>query len=505
MLTLKEYKNKMLGCWMGKNIGGTLGAPLEGRNCETFEKFYDFYLQEITGKPLPNDDLDLQLVWLNALEKHKTSINSRILGEYWLSYITPNWSEYGAAKGNLADGLLPPLSGVVNNLHKDSCGAFIRSEIWACVAPGHPEIAARYALMDAEVDHADEGIYGEVFCAALESAAFVENDFEKLIDIANSYIPKDNGVRKAVECVKKSYDSGLTWKQAFYELMKCQPSSFSGRAGWTDEYGNKIECREVGYDAPGNIGIFAIGWYYGEGDFEKSMLVSLNCGEDTDCTCATLGAVFGILKGYDAIPEKWIKPIGTDIVVCSINEHDWTCKAPKTIYELCERVQRLVPVMLGSDYDMETLEIKSAEKLYYTGMKTEYEPFIDNEIKRNPYKITYEDELFDVSIDYKEAPFFTNNSTKSIGMKFMLNRGCQHWMNIRVLHPEGVSLPEGDEMRVFLYQFYHGISEFDFEIQIGDVKESKLELVMELSIEGKANKTYIPLTFVKNNAKWGAK
>ena len=57
-------------------------------------------------------------------------------------------------------------------------------------------------------------------------------------------------------------------------------------------------------------------------------------------------------------------------------------------------------------------------------------------------------------------------------------------------------------MRVFLYQFYHGMSEFDFEIQIGDVKESKIELVLDFSIEEKTNKTYIPLTFVRNNASY---
>ena len=28
-LSQEEYRDKVLGCWMGKNIGGTLGAPFE--------------------------------------------------------------------------------------------------------------------------------------------------------------------------------------------------------------------------------------------------------------------------------------------------------------------------------------------------------------------------------------------------------------------------------------------------------------------------------------------
>lgn len=60
-------------------------------------------------------------------------------------------------------GFQPPLSGRVGNYFKDSCGCFIRSEIWACLAPGLPETATKYAYLDGCVDHADEGVYGEVF------------------------------------------------------------------------------------------------------------------------------------------------------------------------------------------------------------------------------------------------------------------------------------------------------------------------------------------------------
>ena len=59
----QEYRDKVLGCWTGKNIGGTLGAPLEGRR-ELFD--VTFYTQDLWGNPVPNDDLDLQLAWLRS-------------------------------------------------------------------------------------------------------------------------------------------------------------------------------------------------------------------------------------------------------------------------------------------------------------------------------------------------------------------------------------------------------------------------------------------------------
>ena len=62
-LSFHEYLDKMRGCWNGKNIGGTLGTPFEG-----MRGLFDIqYYSQPLDKPLPNDDLDLQLVWLNAV------------------------------------------------------------------------------------------------------------------------------------------------------------------------------------------------------------------------------------------------------------------------------------------------------------------------------------------------------------------------------------------------------------------------------------------------------
>ena len=67
-LNSKVLYDKIMGCWNGKNIGGVLGAPLEGHR-GVFD--VQFYLQkDMDGNPPPNDDLDLQLVWLAAAEKY---------------------------------------------------------------------------------------------------------------------------------------------------------------------------------------------------------------------------------------------------------------------------------------------------------------------------------------------------------------------------------------------------------------------------------------------------
>ena len=58
-MTREEYQNRVLGCFVGKNIGGTLGMPMEW---ERSKNDVTYYTHDITGDPLPNDDLDIQIL-----------------------------------------------------------------------------------------------------------------------------------------------------------------------------------------------------------------------------------------------------------------------------------------------------------------------------------------------------------------------------------------------------------------------------------------------------------
>src|SRR5688572_25330341 len=152
-LTSASFYDKVYGCWMGKNCGGTLGAPLEKGFGEA-EPFDVWWYPKLQEGGIPNDDLEMQLLWLKALEEVGPGLKAEQLAQYWLDHIGYNWDEYGYSKHNLLLGLRPPVSGYFNNAFRDCMGCPIRSEIWACVAPGHPRIAAKYAYEDAICDHA---------------------------------------------------------------------------------------------------------------------------------------------------------------------------------------------------------------------------------------------------------------------------------------------------------------------------------------------------------------
>jgi len=232
------FADKVLGCWMGKNCGGTLGAPLEKGYGE--EEPYDvWWYPELREGGIPNDDLEMQLIWLKALEEVGPNLKAADLAQYWLDHIGYNWDEYGLSKTNLRLGLLPPVSGYFNNWFKHSMGCPIRSEIWACVAPGAPRIAVRLAYEDAICDHAGgESVYGEMFNTAIESAAFVVSDMETLLDIGRSYVADGSETARAVDAARAAYREGVDWRIARRRVMDAtlQCAIFSHQHGLSSNW-----------------------------------------------------------------------------------------------------------------------------------------------------------------------------------------------------------------------------------------------------------------------------
>jgi hypothetical protein len=503
-MQLDEYRKKVKGCWMGKNIGGTLGAPFEGGRGVID---IDFYTQDLGGEPLPNDDLDLQLVWLNAVEKYGRGVNASILGEYWHTYITPSWGEYGLGKNNLRNGVPPPLSGHLNNPYRDSCGAFIRSEIWACLAPGHPEIAARYAYEDAIVDHSDDGVYGEIFCATVQSAAFVESDKLKLIDIGLSWIPHGCGIARGVRSVVDCWQQGLDWKQARRKVMLEVPEHFFGR--YIGEPEKDLPFGPVGYDAPANVSFFVLGWLYGADDFGKSLCTAVGCGADTDCTGATLGATVGIIQGIDAIPEKWKQPIGMTIKTISLNLGDAGNMFPRTIDELSNRVLRLAPRFLDlADVDLfhakegYAISMRESDGLKSAPRKLSPEverTFVEEVLSRQPWMVRYDTPIYTAWLDYAGDPLVSTGKPVVLRLLFENTTPNPQWLEISWHLPAGWQAAPAVRTTLMLPQPTFGLigqARAEFTFMPGELNQSRFDLLADIRSQGRHTRLVIPVSLL---------
>lgn len=307
------YLEKVLACWRGKAIGGTLGQQFEGLEGPLDEWFY----HPVPDGMVPNDDLDVQVVYASTLASREApTVDGATLAAAWEAHVRFPWNEYGVALRNLREGLLPPLTGSVDNWFACGEGAAIRSELWACLAPGDPGRAAAFAAIDASFDHAGDGIAAARYLAAAEAAAFDTSDIDAVLDIAERQLDSGTPLAEVVATVR-SLDRSLEWSDARSVVV----DRFAG-SDFTD--------------VRMNTGFLLIGLLWGR-SFEESICITNNCGGDTDSSTASLAALLGILDP-DSLPDRWLAPIG-DAIQLSRGIVD--LDGPATLQELTQIVADL--------------------------------------------------------------------------------------------------------------------------------------------------------------------
>lgn len=306
------YNEKVRGCFVGKSVGGTLGMKYEGNLNYQEVTYYN----PVPDKMIPNDDLDLQVINLESILRSGLPVSRYYLGEIWKYHIADHApDEYAVTVSNYVSKINAPLSGIYRNKFYAGMGGAIRSELWACLAPANPALAVKFAREDACTDHYSDGIYAEMFLAAVESQAFVENDLIKLIDIALQYIP-----------------DGVKLKTAFIDVIK-----------WWNDKQDILAVRELilekyysdnWTDVTINLSFILLALLCCDGSFDKAICTATSLAYDADCTAATVGSIFGIMNP-NGIDEKWTKPIGNTLVLSPgiVNMHE-----PDTIDEFCDRI-----------------------------------------------------------------------------------------------------------------------------------------------------------------------
>lgn len=268
----------------------------------------------------PNDDLELQLVWLHLVEQGQSTLTKADFARAWIDHIHYMWDEYGRLRWNLRRGVPLESVGTFENPFHAGMGSPIRSEIWACLFAGDPDSAAYYAALDASLDHDLEGIAGEVFFAVMQSEVAAGVALEDAINRAISYLPTESETARTIAFIRQVRQNGLTEWECWSELLK--------------QHGSENFTH-----APLNVALTLWALLYGAGDFEKSILLAVNGGYDTDCTAATVGATLGFITGPEGIPHRWVEPIGEGVFV---GPGIRGIAAPTTLREFTDRTAALI-------------------------------------------------------------------------------------------------------------------------------------------------------------------
>lgn len=287
-----EYRNKLHGAWLGKLVGAALGSPFDGRK----------QAQEVAAGPEalagqeahPLEGTDFQLVWIRALQEASATASGDDLLAAWLRHITYARGEYAYARSNFLRDLRPPVSGVFNNPFRESLGGLERADLWGLLAPADPGVAARNAYQDAALDHSGPGAEAAMAFAAMVSAAFVEDEMPRLLEVALAVLPKNSKVGRVLRDVARWHGELPNWRRTREMLLR--------------SYGSE-DVR----DSAVALGTILLSLLDGAKDFGRALVTAASCGLSTSCTCSAVGAILGALLGRDAIPQPWREPIREEL------------------------------------------------------------------------------------------------------------------------------------------------------------------------------------------------
>ncbi|MDR0494416.1 MAG: ADP-ribosylglycohydrolase family protein [Treponema sp.] len=327
--------DRIYGAWLGRCAGCLLGQPIEGwrrgritsllketgnypvKNYISSDidaavrKKYDMvddrqtygggkvnWINNVSCMP-EDDDTNYTILYLKTLENYGRGFTSENAAESWLMNvpILHVCTAERAAYRNFVNLIPPPLSGSYYNAYREWIGAQIRADFFGYVSPGDTEQAAEYAWRDARISHTKNGIYGEMFCAAMIARAAVSNSLKDIIESALNEIPEKSRLYEGIQKVFAWHEKGISWEAAIDNIHAIYDESNGHH--WCHTISNAMIC--------------ALALLWGNGDFEKTLGIAVCAGFDTDCNGATTGSVTGMMTGAVKIPEKWKGPLNNKI------------------------------------------------------------------------------------------------------------------------------------------------------------------------------------------------
>ncbi|MBA8794279.1 ADP-ribosylglycohydrolase [Friedmanniella endophytica] len=316
------YAERLHAAWLGRIAGCNIGKPVEDGDHWTPAHLRD-YLERADAYPLADyvpalepmpegflfrdnwpettrgrvngsardDDIDYAILALHLLETHGAGYTTEQVGAAWLRLfpVLQTYTAERAAYLNLTDGVPVPATASYRNPYREWIGAQIRADVFGWVHPGDPTAAARLAYPDARLSHTGNGIYGELWSAALNAAAFVAADAAEALEIALGVVPERSRLHDVLTGVTALHERGLDWEQALEALH-----AEHGHYAWIHTLNNAA--------AVAAALLWSEDWMGAVGKVVMS-------GWDTDSNGATVGSVAGVLYGREGLPAHVVDPL----------------------------------------------------------------------------------------------------------------------------------------------------------------------------------------------------
>ena len=326
-----DMPDRLRAAWAGRLSGCLLGIPVEGWPSQKIAAFVKAtgqdpckgYLRSDVGQEA-RDRFDVcdedaatpydrqRFCWINNMQHFPVDDDTnytvaalRLLDRFGRGFTPDNVAEnmlYGIPALHVCTAERMAYRNLLNmeplhrcawllNPYREWIGAQIRADFFGYINPGRPHEAARMAYNDACVTHVRNGIYAEMYVAALISLAPCGMDMLHTVQNAMLQIPPQSRLHCELAQLLDIYRSGCTYADCLAVLH----ARYDERKWFW-----------WGHAVPNALLVTAIVLWHG-GDHSRAIGQAVLAGFDTDCNAATVGSVAALHTGR--VAPQWLRGI----------------------------------------------------------------------------------------------------------------------------------------------------------------------------------------------------
>lgn len=297
-LSVKDYMDRMKAGWIGEIIGVSWGAPTEGKfkTIIPLEKVPPF-TEDLVNQAFNQDDLYVEMTFLRTLEQYGFDVSMRQAGIDFANSGYRLWVANAAGRTNLRKGIAPPDSS--HPKFHTSAGAIdyqIEADYSGLIAPGLLNVPIKLGEKFGRLMNYGDGVYAGQFMGCMYAEAFFEKSPVKLVQAGLKCIPAESMYAGMVrDMLKWHSENPKDWEKTWQLVV--------------DKYRNDKNYYMSQLDAKQEGAFVVMGLLYGNGDLDKSMVIAMRCGADSDCNPSSVGGVLFTTVGMSKLPDRYYKKL----------------------------------------------------------------------------------------------------------------------------------------------------------------------------------------------------
>ncbi len=302
-ILVKDYVDKVRAGWVGQMAGVGWGAPTE----------FKFKGQVIPADKVPQwqdqminqfnqDDIYVEMTFLGTLAEYGLDCSMRQAGIDFANSRYRLWHANNRGRANLRRGIAPPDSGHPDfNRHADDIDYQIESDYSGLIAPGLPNVVIELGEKFGQLMNYGDGLYGGQFVGGMYSEAFFETDVEKIVRAGLRCIPEDSMYAECIRDVLAWYRQNPDdWEKTWHLVNEKYHLNPAYR-----RFSCNLPDSSFNIDAKINGAYVVMGLLYGRGEPDKTIIISMRCGQDSDCNPSSAAGVLFTTIGFEKLPEKF--------------------------------------------------------------------------------------------------------------------------------------------------------------------------------------------------------